>query len=66
MTVHRKLDGLGQPIPTYDQAIIEGFAHMFTRAGPTRGFADLRQAFRDVSSTRSSRWRCIRTYHDTG
>ncbi len=40
-------DGLGVPIPTYDQAIIEGFAHVFTgwhfagapsfdRARPTR------------------------------
>ena len=25
-----KLDGSGQPIPTYDQAIIEGFARVFT------------------------------------
>ncbi len=26
----QKLDGQGQPIPTYDQSIIEGFAHVFT------------------------------------
>lgn len=25
-----KLDSFGQPIPTYDQAIIEGFAHVYT------------------------------------
>jgi uncharacterized protein (DUF1800 family) len=25
-----RTDGLGQPIPTYDQAVIEGFAHVFT------------------------------------
>lgn len=25
-----RLDGLGQPIPTYDQATIEGFAHVYT------------------------------------
>jgi len=25
-----KLDGQGQPLPTYDQATIEGFAHVFT------------------------------------
>lgn len=25
-----RLDGMGQPIPTYDQAAIEGFAHVFT------------------------------------
>ena len=25
-----RLDNLGEPIPTYDQAIIEGFAHVFT------------------------------------
>ena len=25
-----RTDGLGQPIPTYDQSIIEGFAHVFT------------------------------------
>jgi len=25
-----RLDGAGQPIPTYDQAVIEGFAHVFT------------------------------------
>jgi uncharacterized protein (DUF1800 family) len=25
-----KLDGRGQPIPTYDQNVIEGFAHVFT------------------------------------
>ncbi len=24
------LDGTGQPFPTYDQAVIEGFAHVFT------------------------------------
>ena len=25
-----KLDSMGEPIPTYDQSIIEGFAHVFT------------------------------------
>jgi uncharacterized protein (DUF1800 family) len=25
-----RTDGLGQPVPTYDQAVIEGFAHVFT------------------------------------
>ena len=25
-----KLDGTGQPIPTYDQSVIEGFAHVYT------------------------------------
>ncbi len=25
-----KLDGQGQPIPTYDQSVVEGFAHVFT------------------------------------
>lgn len=25
-----KLDGQNQPVPTYDQAIVEGFAHVFT------------------------------------
>ena len=25
-----RTDGFGQPLPTYDQAIIEGFAHVFT------------------------------------
>ncbi len=26
----QKLDGMGQPIPTYSQSIIEGFAHVYT------------------------------------
>lgn len=38
-----KLDGLSQPIPTYDQAIIEGFAHVYT-GWTYAGFADLRNA----------------------
>ena len=41
-TARRRLDGAGQPIPTYDQPIIEGFAHVYTGwtyAGERANFA---------------------------
>jgi uncharacterized protein (DUF1800 family) len=39
-----RLDGLNLPVPTYDQAIIEAFAHIYT-GWSYSGFADLRQTF---------------------
>jgi uncharacterized protein (DUF1800 family) len=38
------MDGQGQPLPTYDQAIIEGFAHVFT-GWTFAGAFDFRNAF---------------------
>ena len=59
-----RLDGAGQPIPTYTQPIIEGFAHAYTGwtyAG-TANFAQPRP------TRRTKRSRCSSTpdFHDTG
>jgi len=59
-----KLDTQGQPIPTYNQEIIEGFAHVYTGwtfAGAT--------SFREASPTRFNQvipMQLYPTFHDTG
>ncbi len=60
----QKLDGLGQPIPTYDQAIIEGFAHVYT-GWTYAGFADLRNAF-PTYFNQVQPMALYPGYHDTG
>ncbi len=40
----KKLDGMGSPIPTYDQATIEAFAHVFTGWNYT-GFVNFQNAY---------------------
>jgi len=60
----QKLDGLSQPIPTYDQAIIEGFAHVYT-GWTYAGFADLRSA-RATYFNQVQPMALYPSYHDTG
>ena len=60
----RKLDGLSQPIPTYDQATIEGFAHVYT-GWTYAGFADLRSA-RATYFNQVQPMALYPNYHDTG
>jgi len=60
----QKLDGLSQPIPTYDQAIIEGFAHVYT-GWTYAGFADLRNAF-PTYFNQVQPMALYPSYHDTG
>lgn len=58
------LDGSGQPVATYDQAIIEGFAHVFT-GWHFAGFVN----FEDARPTQFNRTRPMQlypTFHDTG
>ncbi len=59
-----KLDGLSQPIPTYDQAIIEGFAHVYT-GWTYAGFADMRNAF-PTYFNQVQPMALYPSYHDTG
>ena len=60
----RMLDGFGQPIPTYDQSVIEGFAHVYTGwtyAGAT--------GFKEARPTRFNQiipMQLYPGYHDTG
>ena len=59
-----KLDGFGNPIPTYDQSIIEGFAHVYT--GWTYAFAP---SFRGAYATDVNQTVPMQLYpefHDTG
>ena len=59
-----RLDAMNQPVPTYDQAVIEGFAHVFTGwtyAGAPR--------FQDVFPTASRQVLPMQlwpNFHDTG
>lgn len=55
------LDGQGQPIPTYDQSIIEGFAHVYT--GWT--FAGS-PAFHQPSYIFAAPMQAYPAFHDTG
>ncbi len=59
-----KLDSNHQPIPTYDQAIIEGFAHVYTGWSYV-GFADLRNAF-PTYLNQVEPMQLYPDYHDTG
>lgn len=59
-----KLDGAGQPIPTYSQSAIEGFAHVYT--GWTYAGA---ASFRQARATRQNQVVPMQLYadfHDTG
>ena len=59
-----KLDSEGEPIPTYDQAIIEGFAHVFTGWGYA-----FSANFQDVFPTKARQTTpmvMFRQFHDTG
>ncbi|MDX1515372.1 MAG: DUF1800 domain-containing protein [Woeseiaceae bacterium] len=58
------LDGNNQPVPTYDQATIEGFAHVFT-GWSYAGFADLRAAF-PTYFNQVQPMQLYPAYHDTG
>lgn len=59
-----RTDALGQPIPTYDQSIIEGFAHVYTGwtyAGAPRFHLNFANSLRQV--TPMELWP---EFHDTG
>lgn len=59
-----KLDGFGQPIPTYDQSIIEGFAHVFT-GWTWAGSPNFPQA-RGTQQNQVIPMELWEDYHDTG
>jgi len=59
-----RTDGLGQPIPTYDQAVIEGFAHVFT-GWNYAGAPSFPQAFRN-DNNQTVPMQLYPAYHDTG
>jgi uncharacterized protein (DUF1800 family) len=59
-----RLDSLGQAIPTYDQSVIEGFAHVYT-GWNYAGAPDFRQAFpNDINQTLPMQ--LYPAFHDTG
>lgn len=59
-----RLDGSNQPIPTYDQAIIEGFAHVFT-GWTWAGAPDWYQA-RQTRQNQIVPMQLWEDFHDTG
>ena len=59
-----RTDGLGQPIPTYDQAVIEGFAHVFT-GWNYAGAPSFPQAFRN-DNNQTVPMQLYPAYHDEG
>ncbi len=58
------LDAQNQPVPTYDQAVIEGFAHVFT-GWHFAGFADFEFA-RPTQFNRTTPMQLYPEFHDTG
>ena len=58
------LDGQGQPVPTYDQAVIEGFAHVFT-GWNYAGFADFNLAF-PTADNQTQPMQLYADFHDVG
>lgn len=58
------LDGFGQPVPTYDQSIIEGFAHVFT--GWTYAGAPDFQLARPTPANQVVPMQLYPDFHDTG
>lgn len=58
------VDSQGQPVPTYDQAIIEGFAHVFT-GWTFAGAFDFRSAFPNDANQVVS-MQLYPAFHDTG
>ena len=59
-----KLDAFGQPIPTYDQATIEGFAHVYT--GWTWADSPSFEQARGTPATQVVPMQLWPAYHDTG
>ena len=59
-----RTDGLGQPVPTYDQAVIEGFAHVFT-GWNYAGAPSFPQAFRN-DNNQTVPMQLYPAYHDEG
>lgn len=59
-----KTDGNGQPIPTYDQSVIEGFAHVYT-GWHFAGAPDFEQA-RITPFNQTRPMELYEAYHDTG
>ena len=60
----QKLDAQNQPIPTYDQSTIEGFAHVFT-GWTFAGAANFRQAFPN-DANQVIPMQLYPTFHDGG
>ena len=59
-----KTDGQGRPIPTYDQAVIEGFAHVFT-GWNYAGAPSFEQARRN-DNNQTVPMQLYPAFHDTG
>ena len=58
------MDAQNQPVPTYDQAVIEGFAHVFT-GWNWAGFANFQFA-RPTDTNRTQPMQLYPDFHDTG
>jgi len=58
------VDGIGQPVPTYDQAVIEGFAHVFT-GWHFAGFINFENA-RPTALNRTEPMQLYPDFHDSG
>jgi uncharacterized protein (DUF1800 family) len=59
-----RTDGQGQPVPTYDQSIIEGFAHIYT--GWTYAGSPVFRGARATLTNQVIPMQLWRNFHDTG
>jgi uncharacterized protein (DUF1800 family) len=59
-----QLDALGQPIPTYDQSVVEGFAHVYT-GWNYAGAPDFHQAYPN-DNNQTVPMQLYPAFHDTG
>ncbi|MEP6940204.1 MAG: DUF1800 family protein [Rudaea sp.] len=62
----QKLDGSGQPIPTYAQAVVTAYARIFTGLSYTTGFGSNPANYQNWSAAEYAPLICYDTYHDFG
>lgn len=62
----QKLDGNGQPIPTYPQAVVTAYARVFTGWSYSTGFGSNPSNYQNWSTAEYQPLVCYDTYHDFG
>jgi len=62
----QKLDGSGQPIPTYPQAVVSAYARVFTGWSYSTGFGTNPSNYQNWSVAEYQPLICYDTYHDFG
>ena len=62
----QKLDGSGQPIPTYPQSVVSAYARIFTGWSYSTGFSSNPSNYQNWSVAEYQPLVCYDTYHDFG